>query len=133
MPLGKARRRVRLSLKGRELDLCVGGGEQVQWGADIPRVGDSEDSWVLGNRTLVLHSIIFIAVTIFTTLTHSHRFWGINKMAKGTWSASQLAQSQFKMGHQFAVAEREEARRKESENLWILLGLWLLTTKILGI
>ena len=54
-------------------------------------------------------------------------------MAKGTWSASQLAQSQFKMGHQFAVAEREEARRKESENLWILLGLWILTTKILGV
>lgn len=123
---------MRLSLKGRELDLCVGAREQVQWGADTPRVGDSEDSWVLGNRTLVLYSLIFIAATIFTTLTHSHRFGGINKMAKGTWSA-QVAQSQFKMGHQFAVAEREEARRKESENLWKLRGLWILTTRILGV
>lgn len=110
-----------------------GVGEQAQWGADTPRVGDLEDSWVLGNRTLVLHSLIFIAVTIFTTLTHSHRFRGINKMAKGTWSAFQVAQSQFKMGHQFAVAEREEARRKESENLWKLRGLWILTTKTLGV
>lgn len=61
-----------------------GGAEQAQWEADTPRVGDLKDSWVLGNRTLVLHSLIFIGVTKLTTLTHSHRFGGINKMAKGT-------------------------------------------------
>ena len=31
------------------------------------------------------------------------------------------------MEHQFAVAEREEAGRKESGNLWKLRGLWILT------
>ena len=42
-------------------------------------------------------------------------------------------QSQFKMGHQFEVAEREEARRKESQNLCKFRGLWILTTKTLGV
>lgn len=67
----------------RELDFVWGVGEQAQWGADTPRVGDLEDSWVQENRTLVLLSLIFIGVTKLTTLTHSHRFGVISKMAKG--------------------------------------------------
>lgn len=59
----------------RELDFVWGLWGQAQWGADTPRVGDLEDSWMLGNRTLVLLSLIFIGVTKLTTLTHS-QIWG---------------------------------------------------------
>lgn len=55
-------------------------------------------------------------------------------MAKGPQSVSQVAQSQSKMVHRVAVAEREEAMRKESKNLWKQQRrLWILTTKTLGI
>ena len=91
-------------------------------------------NWVLGNRTLVLYSQTFINVTKLTTFTHRCRFFWINKMAKGPQSVSQVAQSQSKMVHRVAVAEREEAMRKESKNLWKLQGcLWILTTKTLGV
>ena len=53
----------------------MGGGGTGTVGADTPRVGDLEDSWMLGNRTLVLLSLIFIGVTKLTTLTHS-QIWG---------------------------------------------------------
>ena len=66
---------MKLSLKGGNLTLCGGLWGQAQWGADTPRVGDLEDSWMLGNRTLVLLSLIFIGVTKLTTLTHS-LIWG---------------------------------------------------------
>lgn len=46
--LGKARRQLRLGLKGRDLEFCV--WEPAQWGIDMSGVEDLEDSKTDGGK-----------------------------------------------------------------------------------
>lgn len=83
---------------------------------------------MLGDRTSDLYSQVFISVTNFTTVPQRHRSVWINAKAKGLWSVSQSAQK-ARMVHRVTVAEREK-----SKSLWKFRGgLWIVTTKALGV